>query len=313
MVDPQHGVFAAFPAADSYRVIVRDVDAEARKSIEALLPFRVHFDELGKHSLYVALRGRRPVGMIYVQREESAFGLAVVEWAFTFDMRVSSFRFQRVRSQHRQALEQSEFVRLLKGRTREELTVLLGVNGQLREPAKGVGEEAQELASAVVRSGAKSMAVLDAVWASEIAKLHDMATGLQAFPQAVSFRRVLPQPATTPDADVAEAKAAEVLIAIRAFGANSKPLGTTADIRMDCGNGTTVVSWVLDADDQVIRVDVAPDAPGAFRAACSDAMRKPLEVVACRQDAIGVAMKLLGRRLAPSPEPIPSPEPRPGR
>ena len=56
---------------------------KARNRIEASLPFRVHFDELGAHSLYVALRGRRPVGMIYAQYEESAFGIAAVVYFVT--------------------------------------------------------------------------------------------------------------------------------------------------------------------------------------------------------------------------------------
>src|SRR5690606_35046166 len=53
-------VFEAFPEADAYRGIKREVKQHHRRQIEAKLPFKVHFNELGKHQLIVAFRGRRP-------------------------------------------------------------------------------------------------------------------------------------------------------------------------------------------------------------------------------------------------------------
>lgn len=297
LVDPQRSVFAAFPAADGYRVIVRDVNDAARKRIEAALPFRVHFDELGAHSLYVALRGRRPIGMIYAQHEESAYGLAAVEWAVTFDLRVSSFRFQRVRSKHRNALENSEFVRMLKSSARAQLAVMLDKNGQLTKPAKGVDKDAQELAAAVVRSGVKSLAVLETVWGPEIAKLHDLSIGLAAFPLARDFRRIRPTPKEYPS------KRSDVVLALRAIGGASRHYGVVVDIRMRSESGPTVVRWIVDADGVVLDAVVDQKAPREFRGACNDVEGKHVSKLAEHRDAIGRAMRSIERLANPNPRP----------
>lgn len=293
--NPQRSIFAAFPEADSYRVIKHDVDAAARKRIEALLPFRVHFDELGAHSLYVAQRGRRPIGMVYVQHEESAFGLAAVEWAFTFDLRVSGFRFQRVRSKHRASLERSEFVRLLKGRDRHDLAARLGDEGELLQPAKGVEADAQQLASAVVRSGVKSLAVLEAVWAAEIDKLRDLEVGLQSFPQALRIHRTWPAAsqtnAPTNGDEAADPRAPKLILLLRACGRQSRTIGHVAAVRMSGGDRRFDVRWTIDAKGVVTRADIAATAPRAMRAACNDVEGQNTADLAARGGDVGEAMK----------------------
>lgn len=296
--DPQRSVFAAFPEADAYQVIVRAVDDQARKRIEACLPFRVHFDELGAHSLYVALRGRRPIGMVYAQHEESAFGLAAVEWAITLDMRVSSFRFQRVRSKHRRALERSEFVRTLKERTRVQLAARLNKDGRLAKAAKGVDDDAQELASAVVRSGVKSLAVLEVVWGSEIAKLRDRAVGLRAFPEAIGFRRIWP-----PASGDVEARP-DVVMALRVFDAGRRYAGAVCDVQMDSGRGMVVVRWTIDRAGKVTDADVPPSAPRTFRATCSEAKGRDVRELGRRTDVVGRALRSVGELLMPGARPV---------
>ncbi len=55
--DPEHSVFASFPEADGYRAIVRPVDKKIRAEVQERLPFQIHFNELGDHTVYAALRG----------------------------------------------------------------------------------------------------------------------------------------------------------------------------------------------------------------------------------------------------------------
>ena len=54
---PKESVFASFPEADGYRAIVRPVDKKIRAEGQERLPFQIHFNELGDHTVYAALRG----------------------------------------------------------------------------------------------------------------------------------------------------------------------------------------------------------------------------------------------------------------
>lgn len=314
--NPQRSVFSSFPDADSYQVIRRDVDVRARKQIEARLPFRVHFDEIGLHSHYVALRGRRPVGMIYAQREETMFGMATVEWAFTTDLRVSGFRFQYVRSKHRGALENSAFVRKLKGKSLDELVALLDAEGQLLRTADGVSTAAQGLAASVVRSGAKSLAVLDVVWGIEIQKLHDKAVGMSGFPEARAFRRAWPPKAGQSAQRTAES---DVLLAVHAYGRRAKYLGCVFDVRMRVRDPVPSkkaresdpkrrerqvgVRWIVDAKGLLVETRVPPTAPRAFRAACNELEGLRIADLARDGGTIASALKSAWQFLKPVSKP----------
>ena len=52
--DPQRQINVLFPEATSFRSIVRTVDEAARSEVAERLPFSLHFNELGRHTLYVA-------------------------------------------------------------------------------------------------------------------------------------------------------------------------------------------------------------------------------------------------------------------
>lgn len=285
--NPQRSVFVAFPAADSYQVIARTVNADARRRIESSLPFRVHFDELGSHSLYVAYRGRQPVGMIYVQREESAFGLAAVEWAFTTNLRVAGFQFQYVRSRYRQAIERSEFVRNLKGKGSRELAAMLDADGNLRRVAAGLDKNAQGLATTITRSGLKSLAVLETVWANDTKRLHDLAIGLRAFPTAKKVQRVWPSLRTSES----DQKADVVALAVRALDSRNQAIGIALLLQTTIDKEQYVVRWIISRDG-CLRDPIAPaKASRAFRAACASLTQKTLSVVAERTDSVGVAFR----------------------
>ena len=58
--DPNRQIYRLFPKATSYRSIVRTVGKDARREVGARLPFNLHFNELGRHTLYVPMRGDEP-------------------------------------------------------------------------------------------------------------------------------------------------------------------------------------------------------------------------------------------------------------
>lgn len=184
--DARKVVFEAFREADAFRRIVRDVDSRARKEVERRLPFKVHFNELGPHALYVALRKRKPVGLLYLRSEQAKWGITEIGWSLSLDLRVLGFWFQSSRSRHQKELRSSPFARQLVGSSYAELRELYVRDKPTRED---VPEGARDLARTVLQSSMKTTLVLDAVWRDEIAKLRDLAMGFDAFPTALRFRR----------------------------------------------------------------------------------------------------------------------------
>ncbi len=263
---PQQSVFAAFPQADGYQVIVREVDDNARRAIEQRLPFRVHYSELGAHAMYVAVRGRLPLGLLYARDEESPYGLTAVEWALTLDGRLAGLKLRRTRSNHWYALERSGFTRLLVGMSRPQLEPLLTPAGGLADGAFAVPAGTEALAAALVRSALKTMAVLDVVWAGETAKLHDLAVGRQQFPNARRIQRIWPRPAGRPGPPLpaADGPVVEVALALRVLGAESRTLGWVIDVRTP--HEPQPLRWTLDAEAVVTAAETSPSAAAPLRA-----------------------------------------------
>lgn len=297
LLDPQRSIFRAFPAADSYRVIERDVLAAERRQIEKCVPFRVHFEELGRHSLYVALRGQRPLGMIYVQHEECDFGLAAFEWGVSFDLRASSFHFQQARSPHRQSLEGSAFIRSLLGTSNAELTKLLDEQGRLRRVPKDVDPEAAHLATAIVRSAVKSIAVLDVVWHAEVGRLRDLSIGMGEFDRCTFARRLWPLGRR----QLASDAKAKLTYAIAAYNGRGQPLGLVAIVRSGSAGKHSEARCKFDAAQRLTKASTSPDAPASLRAALGGCVGKKLAEIAVRKDGIGAAGQELLRAIAAEP------------
>jgi hypothetical protein len=266
--DEPHGeamVFQAFPEAGSCRRIVRDVDRKARTAIEHQLPFKVHFDELGPHTLFVAFRGRQPIGLLYLRSEEGEWGLTDIAWALSLDLRVLAFRFQRGRSRHLQDLEASAFASNLVGLD------FAGVSGLITAPTDAdrarVPPGAEQLATTVLRSCAKALLVIDTVWREEIQKLQDLGMGFDAFPTAEHFHRKVVQ-LDAPNCDPALAKIANV---VRATSKHDLRLGAVVRTESAGSSDRLVLRWIVDADLQVVKIQPSGAWPDeALRIACKE-------------------------------------------
>jgi len=295
LVDPQRSVFMAFPEADAYQIITRDVDVAARRRIEDLLPFRLHFNELRSHSLYVALRGRQPLGLVYARREESAFGLTDLTWAMSLDLRVVSCRFERVRTAHPTSRQDLAFARRLAGHDRATLLALLDNDGKLRPDVPDVAD--RDLAAVVVRSALKAIAIADTVWPADLQRLRDVALALRAFPICTQTQRLWPPPdaATKPSA----AHRPVVSHAVRAFDRTHAAIGIVAEVRCPGHDGVTLLSWALDPSGTVRDVAIASGrVEPTMRTAMSEAAGAQLRELAQRPDELGAIAKVLLESLA---------------
>ncbi len=193
--DPVHQVYELFPKATSYRSIIRSVDDTHRAATAQRLPFTLHFNELGRHTLYVALQEGRPLGLVHVRSEAGRWGLVEIAWGLTLDLQVTGYRFQRCRDAGRDQVESRTITQAIVGRRFEDLRELLDAPGQDLAPqaqalALGPAAEGRRLLVTTLRSALKTIAVTDLVWAADLRQLRMIQQGLSAFPNAASVELV---------------------------------------------------------------------------------------------------------------------------
>ncbi len=170
--DPIREIYALYPAASSYRSLVHTVDDDARRTVALRLPFELHRDELGSHTVYAAMMRDTPLGIIHARSEQSEWGLVEIAWALDLDLHVVDFHFQRCRAPGRAAVEADGFRSQFTGKSLDELRAMLSDDGQRLNAAMiSVPEGADDLAAAVVRSGLKTIAVTAIVWREDLERL----------------------------------------------------------------------------------------------------------------------------------------------
>lgn len=254
--DPKRSVFQGFPEADGYRAIVRDVDPTQRTRIDADLPFRVHFNEIGKHTLYVALRGQRPIGIVHARSEESRWGLVEIAWNFGLDLRVRSFRFQRVRSPHAEALGKSAFAEKLAGRDLEGLRALLTCKGDLAEAARPVPQRSHDLALTVLRSSLKTIIVTRSVWKGQLQGLRDLELGLDVFGDGRATRHLVHE-----KEPLDRARQVKRVWAVVVLDGRGRRLGVAAETEWVLGKEHLDLRWAVGDDGRILGVTCRPQWP----------------------------------------------------
>lgn len=266
----QRVVFRAWPEADGYRRITRDVAQRHRQQVEAALPFRLHFDEIGRHTLVVAFRGRRPVGLIYRRTEEADWGLMEIAWHLTLDLRIGGLQVLRGRNRFIGGLPRSRFGSRLQGRDFDGLVKLLQAHEGT--PQDDRDRDLVSLERTVLHSAAKSLAVIRAVWADDVETLADRADGFDEFPAAARFTRgatrvqiertmapdaasvaaaVEPEAEATDASPPAEPRDFDVKV-LYAYDLDGDLLGYVAWTR-EVGLPHEPVRWTIDRDLRVVR------------------------------------------------------------
>lgn len=189
--DPTRRVYQAYPAAKSYRSIVRSVDENVRQEVARLLPFTIHFNELGRHTVYVPVEGQRPLGLVHARSEKGRWGLVEIVWALRPSMHVEGYSFQRCRSRSKTAVETDTFKRQLVGKGFSELRAMLTEDGaSLRPGALLVKPGAEDLAATLVRSALKTIAVTRLAWARDLQVIRPLYNVHAAFPETAQVELV---------------------------------------------------------------------------------------------------------------------------
>lgn len=241
-------VFRAYAESDGYSSIERDVGPSHRKAIEQRLPFKVHFNELGEHSLLVAFRGRRPVGLVYQRTEESDWGLVDIAWHVSLDLRVYGFEITRGLGRDAKEIADSVFAEQLAGSTFDEVCARLAVHQEAMRAADPSPRDL--LTRTVLRSAAKALAVTAAVWSHEVEKLHDQAEGFDLFPAAARFVRRT----TKLDVEGPEGRRSFDAKVMYAYDFGNTLLGYVIWSKPREATGDVHLRWVVDRERRVIVV-----------------------------------------------------------
>ena len=160
--DPILAIQTLYPDATQHRSIVRPVDQKVREQISQRLPFTLHFNEIGKHTLYLVAKNKRPLGFVQARSELSGWGLIEVAWAINPDLTVGGLIFQRCRSPACSETVKSTMQTLLKGRSFNDILPLISDDGfSLSAEAKTQLPEQQPLYLIILRSALKPWRLLN--------------------------------------------------------------------------------------------------------------------------------------------------------
>lgn len=168
--DPVAKIKELYPQKTNQLSIVKTVDAHTRNQVKIALPSNdLHFSELGRHTLYVAMKNTQVLGYVHVRSEQSKWGLVEIIWAIDKNLKIKGFACQRCRSPKRKLIGNERFKNVFIGKNYEELKTLLNsdgltANNVLLDNAKS----APEFASVVLRSALKTLLITDILWGEEL-------------------------------------------------------------------------------------------------------------------------------------------------
>jgi|GEM_PF-1470714 len=156
--DPVNTIYSLFPEANSYRSSVQTIGREAREAVAERLPFELHFNELGRHTLYIALKNGNPVGFVHARSEAGGWGITEFAWALELDLSVRTVKIQRSRDPSLRRLSAPELMGMVGGRSLESL---------LAEHSNG-SVKAKSPRQLLLASAMKTLVITETVWPEEL-------------------------------------------------------------------------------------------------------------------------------------------------
>ena len=161
-----------YPTATGYRSVVGDINNATQVAVGEQIPFPLHQNELGQHTLYVPIDSGNPLGYIQIRSELTEWGMAEIVWALNLQREVVDFRFQRCRGQACKSVLEKGLHELIQGLDQAALIAMLDDEGQLQGALTStMNEDERMLASVVTRSAIKVIAVIESGWSTTVSEL----------------------------------------------------------------------------------------------------------------------------------------------
>lgn len=247
--DPVNTIYDFFPEATNYRSSVQTVGRAARQSVQQQLPLRMHFNELGRHTLYIAQEGDKRLGFVHARSEISKWGLTEFAWAFCVDMKVRSVKVQRSRDLKLLQYSQQALTDMVAGKNLPAL--------QAMYDASQPGSLEQNLAAAAM----KALVITQSVWPEEILGTTIKALLAENFGEAVIMQPIVNM---YDDKVMSELRAMEFgssplfvrdrLKGFRVLDAGGQVLGLVAQSTFDMENHEKSLVWMVDHQGTLLSV-----------------------------------------------------------
>ncbi len=277
--DPVRTLYEAYPQADAHRSIIRTVSLQDRADIAQRLPFTIHFDEIGRHTLYVTLQDGEPVGLLHVRSERGRYGLSEIAWSLDFEGRVTGVAIQRSRD--------ASLREAAKGRLAGELSGM-GVPQLLRVLKRSSLTDAERV---LVRSGAKTSAVTSIVWEQD---LLDIRAAARAAPDALGDRLEIDEEGPVPAAGLQPSSIA----AWNVTGVGGDARGAIARGRWVIDGHRAEVWWRVNQSGRITAVEVEQGVDPTVSAAFAQVVGMDASAVSTCGTAASVAtgemLRLIG-------------------
>ncbi len=170
--DPSSAIQSFYPHSSNYKSIVKTISNSTRNGLNNTLPIDMHFNEFGRHTLYVALLKDFPLGVIHSRSEASDWGLIEFSWAIDTQFQIEDFHFQRCRSPLCNDQLRVEISALLKGK---DISTLMApnLNRSLSQIISLHTNEksAQDFADTILHSAMKTLALTKLEWGQDVFNL----------------------------------------------------------------------------------------------------------------------------------------------
>lgn len=171
--DPVNTIYELFPTAESYRSHVRTIGKETRNAMKQTLPFDLHFNELGRHTLYVAQLDDAELGFVHARSEQGKWGLNEYVWAISPNLRILGVTIQRSRNPVlRDPFTAQRLLHPLEGKNLAELMA----------DYTRISEQDSNANIEVLRSAIKTLFVTEHVWAKELSAISALNIAKRANP-----------------------------------------------------------------------------------------------------------------------------------
>jgi hypothetical protein len=240
--DPVRALYEAYPDADGHRSIIKTVTVDDRTAISKLLPFTIHFDELGRHTLYVLLREGQPIGLLHVRSERGRYGLAEFAWSLDLHGRITDITIQRCRNADLREAANDDLRARLRG---ADVATILGMLDE-----EGWSDDSRVL----LRSAAKTAAVTRIVWEEDILPAEAKGRASIAWPGIDPVLALQPFDHSNVASDSGlEAESMYVWSVSRPDGSE---LGSLVRSPWSLGEHQAELWWQLDQRGRIIEIDI---------------------------------------------------------
>ena len=285
--DPVRVLYETYPDADGHRSIIRTVTVEDRAAIADVLPFTIHFDELGRHTLYITLREGLPLGVVHVRSERGRYGLTEIAWTLDLDGRITDVALQRCRDADLRAAVNDELRARVKG---ADVSTLLRLLDE---------DEWSDEARVLLRSAAKTAVVTIIVWGDDLLPARAAERVAIAWPGTGAVPTLQPVDRSSLSSDAGlDAESIHVWTVTRADGTD---LGTLVRSLWSLDGHRAELWWQMNQGGRIVDVDILASDDRGIKTAFREVIGLEVSNVDQCATAAGVAAGEVLRAISNTP------------